>query len=340
MSSPEQMMAVFAEQYKLRTPKCAAFHAEASKYLSGGVAGRGKFLKPHPIYVKRSYGCRFTDLDDNEYLDMAMGSGACVLGHNLPAVSAAVKKQLDVATHPFFSTILEAELAKKIQQHMPHMELIRFANSGSEATRATIRIARAFTGRVKIAKFEGGFHGSDDSFLVSSMSPTVAGPDDAPDPVLDFAGIPPSVLDETVVLPFNKKDAALSILRRHGHEIAALILEPVAATPGGSVVVDLDFLRSLREEATKLGIILIMDEIVTGYRLGLGGAAVRFGVAPDLSAIGKGLACGIPIAAFGGKRKSWMLWLRPRETNRTTTQRYSTPARSLVILSQWPRDWP
>jgi len=296
-------MSMFAEQFRKRTPRSKQLYEEARRYLAGGVGGRGKFFKPYPLYFKRAYGCRLVDVDDNEYLDVTMGAGPNLLGHNLKVITEAVKKQLEIATHVFFSTPLEVELAKKINQHMPHLELLRFANSGSEAVRQTIKIARAYTGREKIAKFEGGFHGSDDAFLVSCMSPEVKGPDNAPEPVLDYAGIPSVVLEQTLVLPFNNTDACVSLIRKHGKELAALILEPVAATPGGGVVIEKEFLEAIREETAKEEILLIYDEIVTGFRLGLGGAAGHFGIAPDVAAIGKALAGGIPIAAFGGKRE-------------------------------------
>lgn len=296
-------MTIFEELYAQRTPKSKQLYEEARAYLAGGVGGRAKFIKPHPLYLKQSYGCRVVDVDDNIYLDVIMGGGPNLLGHNPPTVIEAAKKQFDVATQVLFATPLEVELAKKIRQHMPHLELLRFANSGSEAARHTIKVARAFTGREKIAKFEGGFHGSDDSFLVSCMSPEMCGPDDAPEPVCDYAGLASAVLDQTLVLPFNKTDTCVALLRKHAHELAALILEPVAATPGGGVVIDKAFLEAMREETAKAGIILIYDEIVTGFRLALGGAAARFGVPPDLAAIGKSIAGGIPIAAFGGKQE-------------------------------------
>lgn len=296
-------MSVFVEQYSYRTPKSRQLYEDARRYLAGGVGGRGKFFKPYPLYLKRAFGCRAVDVDDNEYLDVTMGAGPNLLGHNPQPVVEAVKKQLEVATHVFFATPLEVELARKIQRCMPHLELLRFANSGSEATRHAIKVARAYTGRVKIAKFEGGFHGSDDSFLVSCMAPEVRGPDCSPEPVLDFAGIPPVVLEQTLVLPFNQTDACVSLLRQHREELAALILEPVAVTSGGGAVIDKRFLEILREETARAGILLIYDEIVTGFRLGLGGAAVKFGIPPDLAVIGKSLAGGIPIAAYGGKRE-------------------------------------
>ncbi len=296
-------MSIFIEHFRRRTPKSKQLYQEARQYLAGGVGGHGKFLKPYPLYLKCAHGCRVVDVDDNEYLDVNMGAGPNLLGHNPTVVTDAVKRQLDVATHVFLATPLEVELAKRIQRCMPHLEMLRFANSGSEAARQTIKIARAYTGREKIAKFEGGFHGSDDSFLVSCMSPETRGPDSAPEPVLDYAGIPSVVLDQTLVLPFNDTDACVSLLRRHSQELAALILEPVAATPGGGVVIDKAFLEALRQETARAGILLIYDEIVTGFRLGLGGAAGWFGIAPDLAAIGKALAGGVPIAAFGGKRE-------------------------------------
>jgi glutamate-1-semialdehyde 2,1-aminomutase len=234
---------------------------------------------------------------------MTMGAGPDLLGHNPEPVMAAVKQQLNVACHSYWATELEVELAKRIKKHMPHLELLRYTNSGSEATRTAIRAARAFTGRQKIAVFEGHFHGSDDIFLISGMAHEVKGTDTAPAAVFDSAGVPSWILDQTVILPYNDAQATEALLRQHSQEIAALIMEPVAATSGFGAAAEKGFLDTCRRVTREEGIVLIFDEIVTGFRLGLGGAAALFNVTPDMAAIGKALAGGIPIGAFGGRRE-------------------------------------
>lgn len=243
------------------------------------------------------------DVDGNAYIDVTMSAGPCLLGHNPEPVLAAVRRQMLVACHTLWATELEVRLAQRLQGHMPHLELLRFANSGSEAIKMAVRAARAYTGKEKIAKFEGNFHGSDDAFLVSTSTDEVRGSDDAPEPVLDCAGLPASVLAQTLVLPFNNAAATEMLVRRHASELAAVVVEPVAVTPGFGVPARKSFLERLRLVTREEGIPLIYDEIVTGFRLGLGGAAAYYGVAPDLAAIGKACAGGFPIGAFGGKRE-------------------------------------
>jgi glutamate-1-semialdehyde 2,1-aminomutase len=296
-------MNTFEDRYIKMTPKSKEIYEEAKDYLAGGVAGRAKFIRPYPLYLERVMGSKAMDVDGNTYIDMTMGAGPNILGHNPVPVIEAVKKQVDIACHTLWPTELEVRLAKKIKQHMPHMELIRFANSGSEATRTAIRAARAYTGKSKIAVFEGHFHGSDDYFLISGMAHEVQGTEAAPEPVVDCAGIPPVLLEETIVLPYNNAEASEAILRKHGKEIAALIVEPIAGTSGFGTVAERHFLETCRQVTAEEGIILIFDEIVTGFRLSLGGATEFFHIVPDMAAIGKALAGGIPIAAFGGRRE-------------------------------------
>jgi glutamate-1-semialdehyde 2,1-aminomutase len=185
---------------------------------------------------------------------------------------------------------------------MPHLEMIRFTNSGSEGTRTAIRAARAFTGKDKIAKFEGNYHGSDDYFLISCETTEVAGPDDSPKPVLDCPGVPLAIADTVLILPYNDTGATKKLLRKHGHELAAVIMEAVAVTHGGTACAEPEFLETVRQITQEEGMLLIFDEIVTGFRLGFGGAAAYFGVTPDLAVIGKAIAGGFPIGAFGGRQ--------------------------------------
>jgi len=291
------------EEFINKTPTSKQVYEEARKHLPGGTGGRAKYIKPHPIYLKSTHGAKAIDVDGNEYIDVLMGAGPLVLGHNPEPVLEAVKKQMGIACHTLFATELEIELAKKIKKHMPHLELIRFTNSGSEGTRTAIRAARAFTGKDKIAKFEGNFHGSDDYFLTSCETTQVQGPDSAPEAVLDCPGIPLVIADTVLILPYNDSEATEKLLRNHADELAAVIMEVATATHCGSAYAGKDFLETVRRVTQEEGIILIFDEIVTGFRLGFGGGASYFGVIPDMAVIGKAIAGGFPIGAFGGRRE-------------------------------------
>ena len=291
------------EEFIKKTPTSKQIYEEARNHLPGGIGGCAKFIKPHPIYLKSAHGSKAIDVDGNEYIDVLMGGGPLVLGHNPAPVLEAVKKQMEIACHTMFATELEIELAKKIKKHMPHLEMIRFTNSGSEGTRTAIRAARAFTGKDKIAKFEGNYHGSDDYFLISCETTEVAGPDDSPEPVLDCPGIPSIIADTVLILPYNDPEATETLLRKHADELAAVIMEVATATHCGSAYAEKDFLETVRRVTQEEGIILIFDEIVTGFRLGFGGGASYFGVTPDMAVIGKAMAGGFPIGAFGGRRE-------------------------------------
>ncbi|MBV9337073.1 MAG: aminotransferase class III-fold pyridoxal phosphate-dependent enzyme, partial [Solirubrobacterales bacterium] len=191
--------------------------------------------------------------------------------------------------------------AERIRGHMPYLERLRFTNTGSEATRTAIRIARAVTGRTLIAKCEGGFHGSDDTHLVSTHSRGLRGEDARPEPVLDYAGLPERLLGEVVVIPYNDPGAAAAILTEHADELAAVIMEPVAFSSGGGIPSSLEFARVVRDSTATHEILLIFDEVVCAYRMGLEGAPAYLGVVPDLAAIGKAVGGGLPLAAVGGR---------------------------------------
>jgi glutamate-1-semialdehyde 2,1-aminomutase len=260
-------------------------------------------MEPYPIYIRSAKGSRLIDVDGNEYIDLVMGGGPNLLGHCPAPVVEAVKRQLEVMTNPLISTELEIELVKRIKQHMPHMEMIRFTNTGSEGTRTAVRVARAYTGRDKIAKFEGNYHGSDDYFLFSGLVHDFRGPDSTPETIPDCAGIPAALRDEIVILPYNDAEATERLLESHSEELAAVILEPVAFSTGGGVPAEKEFLETVRRMTAEREIVLVFDEVVVGFRLAMGGAAECFGVTPDLSVVGKALGGGFPIGALGGRRE-------------------------------------
>jgi glutamate-1-semialdehyde 2,1-aminomutase len=204
-------------------------------------------------------------------------------------------------TNPMMPNEASIVFAERLRSHMPYLERLRFTNTGSEATRSAVRVARATTGRTKIAKFEGNFHGSDDAFLVSTHSHRTAGTDARPEPQLDYAGLAPRLLDEVVVLPYNNARAACEVIGEHASELAAVIMEPVAFSSGGGVPATPEFAAAIRELTAANDIPLIFDEVLCALRLGLAGAPSYLGVVPDLATIGKAVGGGMPLAAFGGR---------------------------------------
>lgn len=289
----------FVRAYTARTRRSRQLWEEARRVLPGGVSGNAKFFKPHPIYVEKASGSRVVDVDGNVYIDLLAGAGSAILGHGPEAVTRAVATQLGQAISPIFATELEVRLATKVTTHMRYMEMVRFVNSGSEATFLLARAARAFTARERIAKFEGNYHGQHDFGLTGAFV-AGAGSDHRPEPIAGCAGTERSSLDHLLLLPYNDA-AALDIVREHANELAAVFIEPVAGFGIGAIPADRDWLAALRGLTAEKGILLVFDEIVTGFRLGLGGAASHFGVQPDLGAIGKIVGGGFPIGGFGGR---------------------------------------
>jgi glutamate-1-semialdehyde 2,1-aminomutase len=291
----------FEKLYESRTPECKALFDEASKILPGGVGGSGKFMPPYPIYVEKAFGGYVRDVDGNEYIDLLMGAGVHILGHNHQTVVDALAAQLQESIHLYIPALPEIRLAQKINQLMPHVEMVRFINSGSEATMMVLRVARAYSGRDKFARFEGNYHGQHNYALVSTL--TTAGELERPEPSMDSAGIPKAVADKVLVLPYNDPVNATRIIEENADELGAVIMEAFSAFGLGCIPADPDFLEAIREVTTKHGIPLIFDEVVTNFRLGLGGATEYFGVTPDLVAMGKILSGGVTMAAYGGKRE-------------------------------------
>jgi glutamate-1-semialdehyde 2,1-aminomutase len=290
----------FVRDFTARTPRSRELWEGARRVLPGGVSGNAKFFKPYPIYVEKASGSRVVDVDGNVYIDLLAGAGSAILGHGPEVVTRAVAAQLEQAISPIFATELEVRLARKITTHMPYMEMVRFVNSGSEATFLLSRAARAFTGRERIAKFEGNYHGQHDFGLTGAFV-AGAGSDDRPDPIAGCAGPERSSLNDLLLLPYNDA-AALDIVREHASELAAVFIEPLAGFGIGAIPAERDWLAALRDLTTEKGILLVFDEIVTGFRLGLGGASPWFGVRPDLGAIGKIVGGGFPVGGFGGRR--------------------------------------
>jgi glutamate-1-semialdehyde 2,1-aminomutase len=298
-SAAHRAHAQFQRRYVDRTPASRDHYELARRRLPGGVPGSASYRSPYPLYLKEAIGPRITDLDGNSYLDLLIGGGPHILGHSNPVVADAVERQMRRGTSTIVPGEISLQLAELIHEHMPHLEQIRYVTTGAEAMHMSIRVARGFTGRDRIGKFEGNFHGGYDNELVSGR--TVAGDQALPVPTSDGAGIPASVLADTLVLPYNDTAATVALIEAHADKLAAVVIEPIACTWMGGVPAELDFLRAVRDVTTKHGIILIFDEIVTGFRVSLGGAAQLTGVTPDLTALAKIIGGGYPLGAFGGR---------------------------------------
>lgn len=266
------------------------------KVMPGGVKG-AYFYKPYPLTMQRGEGCYLYDIDERQFVDFANHHTAQILGHNHPAVNAAVHAQLARGIALGSPTGIEVELAEELCERVPSLERIRFANSGTEATLHAIRLARGFSGKPKIAKFEGGYHGSHDVVEVSVAPPLdKAGPDHAPFSIPTAGGISPNAVDEVVVLPYNDEEAVEKLVRHHRDELACVILDPKA----GVLPVRADFVRFVRQITRDLDLLLILDEVVA-FRVSRGGIQEYVDIKPDLTTYGKLVGGGFPVGAFGGR---------------------------------------
>ncbi len=287
--------------YRARTPRSERLFQTAREYLAGGISANVKFFAPYPPTFERAAGAAMWDVDGNRYVDFLLVYGAVILGHGHPSILRAVQDQLAEDGTPVFGTPhkRELEMAQLLRRLVPSAERVRFTNSGLEATLLCLRLASAFNGRPRVAKFEGHYHGAHDQVLVS-YAPALdrAGAAEEPTPVADSLGLPASVLEGTVVLPWNDWESTSRLVRLHARELSAIILEPVQ---GGYIPPEPGFLERLRDLTAKLEILLVFDEVKTGFRLGLGGAQSRFGVTPDVTALGKILGGGFPVGAVVGR---------------------------------------
>jgi glutamate-1-semialdehyde 2,1-aminomutase len=286
------------KEFERRTPKSAEAHKKNLKRIPLGVASNYRAYDPYPIFVKDASGSRFRDLDGNEYIDHNLCFGALMAGHCHPAVMKAVGARLQTGTMFGMPHNMEWELAEEICARFP-VEMVRFGNSGTEATMHAVRLARAATGRDKIIKFEGGYHGLHDAALVS-VKPHAPefGEIDNPLPVSGGLGVPKASIANVVVATFNDLGTVERRFRENPGEIAAIILEPVMMNVG-MCMPGRGFLQGLRDLCTKNGALLIFDEVKTGAKLGWGGASEYFGVKPDMITLAKSIGGGLPLAAFG-----------------------------------------
>ncbi|NHN48043.1 aspartate aminotransferase family protein [Halostella sp. JP-L12] len=292
-----------AELLRQRTPGSETFHKRAADVTPLGVESNVRSFDPYPFYVESADGSYVYDIDDNEYLDFLLALGPIILGHGHPEVRERVKAQVDTCDLTATPQPIAIEFMEKVRDMTPSIEQVRLANSGTEATMHAIRVARSYTGNDLVAKPEGGYAGAHDYALQSVYAaPEVLGPEDEPNTVSYGTGIPDVVSETVVAFPFNDKEATEKILRKHADDMAAVIIEPVMFSCGCLKPEDgyHEFLRDLTEE---LGIVLIWDEVMTGFRLGPQSAQGRFGVTPDMTTFAKAAGGGYQVAGFGGKRE-------------------------------------
>lgn len=294
------------------TQSTSELYEFARNYLPGGVcaSARTNAALGHPVYISRGDGPYIYDLEGHQYIDLSVSHGASLLGHNHPKISAAVSKALEMGIICSYETPYHSTLAKKISEVVPCAEMVRFAGTGTETIMHGLRLARAATGREKVIKFEGHFHGYSDNLFFSSAPPAdQAGPPDHPIAYPQSAGMPCQSGKDIIIVPFNNPDALEKAFTEHGHETATLILEPVNYD-SGCIIPQPGFLHLCRELCDQYGVLLFFDEVLTAFRVALGGAQELFGVTPDLCVMGKAIGAGMPISALAGKREI-MLHLRP-----------------------------
>lgn len=265
-------------------------YERAVKVIPAGVTRPFRFFEPYPFYARKAYGCRLVDVEGNEYVDYWMGHGALVLGHMPKCVVDAVKEQLDLGFHFGVCNEWEVKLAEEVCKLVPSVEMIRFNNSGTEANMHAIRLARAYTKRMKVGKFAGHFHG-----VLEPLYVAVNWPWDEP----ESAGIDPLATKNTVILPFNDLDTCSKIIKKE--ELACVFFEPVQGA--ACVPAEKEFIKGLREVCDHTGTLLIADEVITGFRLAPGGGQEVLGIKPDLTTFGKAIGGGeFPVGAVGGRR--------------------------------------
>lgn len=280
----------------------------SKQFLAGGVSSNVRAGdKPYPLFFERGQGSKIYDVDGNEYIDYVLGRGPLILGHSHPAIVEAVKVQVERGQIYAAQHELEITLSEKLCRIIPCAELVRFSSSGSEAVHAALRLARAWTGRQKIVKFEGHYHGwFDDIYFSLHPSLEKAGPSESPQTVPESLGQLSSAADHVIVLPWNDLELFRQMIEVHGSEIAAVIMEPIMCNTG--VILPREgYLAEVREICHRRGIVLIFDEIITGFRIALGGAQEFFGVTPDLAVFGKAMASGFPLSCLAGRREIMQL---------------------------------
>lgn len=272
---------------------------KAKKSIPGGVNSPARAYKSvgnEPIFIDRARGSKITDIDENEYIDYVSSWGPMIVGHTNERVTKAIVETLSKGTSYGAPTIIETEMAEEIKQMIPSIEIVRMVNSGTEATMSALRLARGYTGREKVVKFEGCYHGHVDSFLIKAGSGAITlGLPDSP-------GVTKGTAQDTLLAKFNDLESVKEVFKKHGKDIAALIIEPIAGNMG-LIVPDMEFLKGVREITEQYDTVLIFDEVISGFRVAKGGAQELYGIMPDLTTLGKIIGGGLPVGAYGGKKE-------------------------------------
>jgi len=289
---------------KYRTEQSEKLYEQAIKLLPGGASSGARiFIRghiPYPIFIERGEGSKVYDVDGNEYIDYLLALGPLILGHSDPRIIGFAIEEMKKGTMYGLPLEIERKVAEKVIQNVPSIEKVQFTNSGSEGVHMALRLARAKTGKEKVIKFEGHYHGWMDNICISfTPSLDIVGSSLNPHKIRVF-GAPKSVLKDVIVLPWNDKDVLKKAIEKHKHEIAAIITEPYMAN-GGVIPPGDGYLEAMRELTEKNNIVLIFDEVITGFRLALGGAQQFFNIKPDLTVLSKALGAGFPIGAYGGR---------------------------------------
>jgi len=294
------------DQYVASTPRAAELHKQAMKYLPGGSTRGVQYFPPYPFVAERGEGLYIYDVDGNRYLDYVINATSLILGHAHPKVVKAIQDKASLGTAFSVPTEDQTKLARVLCERIPSVETLRFTNSGTEGTLMAIRAARAFTGKHKIAKFEGGYHGSHE-YAEISVSPSAdkLNPNEITS-VPQYPGQPPSISEDVIVMPYNDFEACERIIRQHKDDLSCVIMEAISSS-FGYLPANVDFLNGIRELTTELGILLIFDE-VQSLRVAPGGAQELLGVTPDLTCLGKIIGGGTPVGAFGGREDVMALY--------------------------------
>jgi glutamate-1-semialdehyde 2,1-aminomutase len=290
-------------------PQSKALHERACRVLAGGVSSEfRKFNAPHPLFYTEGHGSHVVDADGNDYLDFTLSQGPLILGHSHPYVLETVRKYSAPGQLFAGQSLLELELAEKLQSLIPCAELLRFSLSGSEADHAALRLARAVTGRQKFVRFEGHYHGWFDNVAVGIAAPSLEamGERENPNPIAWTQGLPERVNDEIILLPWNDLALLEKVVSERHEEIAAIISEGIMCN-SGCIPPQPSYLEGIRALCDRYGIVMILDEVITGFRVGMGGAQEYFGITPDLAIFGKAMASGYPISVLAGKQKFMQL---------------------------------
>ncbi len=281
---------------ELTFEKSRQMYEKARILIPGGVSSPVRAIKPYPFYTASADGSKIRDIDGNEYIDYCMAYGPLILGHNHPVIKETIKSQLDKGWLYGTPTELEVTLAEKITEYYPSIDMLRFVSTGTEATMSALRLARGFTGKNKFVKIEGGFHGAHDAVLVKAGSgaTTMGKP--------DSLGIPTDFTKYTLQAPYNDIEAMAVLVEKNKDDMAAVIIEPMLGNVG-PVLPMTGYLEELRKLTLENDVLLIFDEVITGFRLAMGGAQEYFGVTPDITTMGKIIGGGLPIGVFGGYRE-------------------------------------